>query len=85
MSAKGLSSQGAQVAKSASTRRATSKRFRSVMRLTNDLGVNLAGAEAILYMRERMIQLRQEMEQLRREMEAQIAEFRQELDIDSRI
>ena len=29
------------------------------MRLTNELGVNLAGAEAILYMRERMLRLHQ--------------------------
>src|SRR5205823_12514201 len=33
------------------------EKIRCVMRLTNDLGVNLAGAEAILYMRERMEQM----------------------------
>src|SRR3954466_580476 len=39
------------------------EKVRSVMRLTSDLGVNLAGAEAILYMRERMLELYNEMEQ----------------------
>src|SRR5919201_3689567 len=37
------------------------ERVRCVMRLTNDLGVNLAGAEAILYMRERMEEMHQQM------------------------
>src|SRR5262245_16211478 len=36
------------------------EKIRSVMRLTNDLGVNLAGAEAILNMRERMLQMYEE-------------------------
>ncbi len=58
------------------------EKIRFVMRLTQDLGVNLAGAEAILYMRERMIQLHQEMEIIRRQMEAEMAELRRELDID---
>src|SRR5436309_699607 len=37
--------------------------IRCVMRLTNDLGVNLAGAEAIIYMKERMVQMHRELEQ----------------------
>jgi MerR family transcriptional regulator/heat shock protein HspR len=56
-------------------------RVRSIMRLTNDLGVNLAGAEAILNMREHMLQLHREMDQLRRQMEAELEELRRELDI----
>jgi hypothetical protein len=52
------------------------------MRLTNELGVNLAGAEAILYMRERMLQLHREMDRMRRQMEAELEELRRELDVE---
>ncbi|HEX8229821.1 MAG TPA: MerR family transcriptional regulator [Chloroflexia bacterium] len=58
------------------------ERVRFVMRLTNDLGVNLAGAEAILNMRERMLEMRREMERMRREMEDTISRYRQLMDID---
>src|SRR6478672_1280601 len=44
------------------------ERVRRVIRLTNELGVNLAGAEAILYMRERILQMHRDMDQLRRQM-----------------
>jgi MerR family transcriptional regulator/heat shock protein HspR len=57
------------------------EKVRSVMRLTNDLGVNLAGAEAILNMRERMLQMHREMEQVRSEMNALLDELRRELDV----
>jgi MerR family transcriptional regulator, heat shock protein HspR len=57
------------------------EKVRSVMRLTNDLGVNLAGAEAILNMRERMLQLHMEMERVRSEMNAMLDELRRELDV----
>jgi MerR family transcriptional regulator/heat shock protein HspR len=59
------------------------EQVRCIMRLTNDLGVNLAGAEAILNMRERMLQMHTEMERMRAEMEAELAALRRELDIDS--
>lgn len=59
------------------------EQVRCIMRLTNDLGVNLAGAEAILNMRERMLQMHTEMERMREEMEAELAALRRELDIDS--
>jgi MerR family transcriptional regulator, heat shock protein HspR len=59
------------------------ERVRCIMRLTNDLGVNLAGAEAILNMRERMIQMRREMEMMRREMEAELELLRRELDFEA--
>lgn len=59
------------------------EKVRFVMRLTQDLGVNLAGAEAIFYMRERMIQLHQEMESIRHEMEAEMELLRRELDIET--
>jgi MerR family transcriptional regulator/heat shock protein HspR len=58
------------------------ERIRCIMRLTNDLGVNLAGAEAILNMRERILHLREEFERMRMRMEAEIEELRRQLDID---
>lgn len=57
-------------------------RVRRIMRLTNELGVNLAGAEAILNMRERMLDMRQEMERLRHEMEGVLDEYRRMMDIE---
>jgi MerR family transcriptional regulator, heat shock protein HspR len=56
-------------------------RVRCVMRLTSDLGVNLAGAEAILYMKERILQMYREMDQMRRQMQAEMEELRRELDV----
>ncbi|HET7080768.1 MAG TPA: helix-turn-helix transcriptional regulator [Chloroflexia bacterium] len=47
------------------------ERLRMMQRLTNDLGVNLAGAEVILNMREVILDLQR-----------QLAEVRRELDID---
>ena len=57
------------------------EQVRCIMRLTNDLGVNLAGAEAILNMRERMVRMYEEMERMRRMMYAEMDELRRELDI----
>ena len=42
------------------------ERLRAIKRLVNDLGVNLAGAEVILHMREQMEEMRLELEHLRR-------------------
>jgi MerR family transcriptional regulator/heat shock protein HspR len=42
------------------------ERVRIIQRLVHDLGVNLAGAEVILHMREQMEAMQQELEQLRR-------------------
>jgi MerR family transcriptional regulator/heat shock protein HspR len=53
---------------------------RRIMRLTNDLGVNLAGAEAILNMRERMMRMFEEMEQMRHLMRAEMEKLRREFD-----
>lgn len=58
------------------------EKVRCVMRLTQDLGINLAGAETIFYMRERMVQLHREMERMREEMELKLEELRRELDIE---
>jgi MerR family transcriptional regulator/heat shock protein HspR len=60
------------------------EKVRCIMRLTNDLGVNLAGAEAIINMRDRMVEMRHEMEQVRREMQDLLDEVRREFDIDLR-
>ncbi|MEX2245633.1 MAG: MerR family transcriptional regulator [Dehalococcoidia bacterium] len=46
-------------------------RLRQVQRLINDLGVNLAGAEVILRMGERLQAMEEEMERLRRELQGQ--------------
>lgn len=58
------------------------ERIRRVLRLTGELGVNLAGAEAIIYMRERMLQMYDQMEQMRHRLQAELAELRRELDIE---
>jgi MerR family transcriptional regulator/heat shock protein HspR len=42
------------------------ERVRCIKRLVDDLGVNLAGAEVILHMREQMDLLRREVEHLQR-------------------
>jgi MerR family transcriptional regulator/heat shock protein HspR len=45
------------------------ERVRCIKRLVDDLGVNLAGAEVILHMREQMEVLRQELKQLQRSLD----------------
>ncbi|HKZ51150.1 MAG TPA: MerR family transcriptional regulator [Dehalococcoidia bacterium] len=45
------------------------ERLRQIQRLINDLGVNLAGAEVILRLTERLQQREAEMEELRRELQ----------------
>jgi MerR family transcriptional regulator/heat shock protein HspR len=44
---------------------------RAIKRLIDDLGVNLAGAEVILHMREQMEAMRRELEWLRHSMAEQ--------------
>jgi len=44
-------------------------RLRQIQRLINDLGVNLAGAEVILRLTDRLQQMEREMEQLRQELQ----------------
>lgn len=58
------------------------EQVRCIMRLTNDLGVNLAGAEAIIYMRERMLRMYMEMEAIREQMEVEMRELRRELGME---
>jgi MerR family transcriptional regulator/heat shock protein HspR len=49
-------------------------RLRQVQRLISDLGVNLAGAEVILRMSERMRTMEDELQQLRARLEARGAD-----------
>ena len=44
-------------------------RLRQIQRLINDLGVNLAGAEVILRLNDRIRQMEQQMEELRIELQ----------------
>jgi MerR family transcriptional regulator, heat shock protein HspR len=48
------------------------ERLRMMQRLTNDLGVNLAGAEVILNMREMILNLQHELAEIRRELDIDI-------------
>ena len=48
------------------------ERLRMMQRLTNDLGVNLAGAEVILNMRESILDLQRELAEIRRELDIDI-------------
>ena len=51
-------------------------RLRQINRLTNELGVNLAGVQIILDMRERLEQLQLDMETRQAEFEAELARLR---------
>lgn len=54
-------------------------RLRQISRLTDELGVNLAGVQIILDMRERLEQLQLDMETHQAELEAEIARLRKRL------
>jgi MerR family transcriptional regulator/heat shock protein HspR len=54
-------------------------RLRQISRLTDELGVNLAGVQIILDMRERLEQLQLEMEVTQAELGAEIARLRKRL------
>ncbi|GIK42062.1 MAG: hypothetical protein BroJett011_58950 [Chloroflexota bacterium] len=54
-------------------------RLRQISRLTDELGVNLAGVQIILDMRERLEQLQLEVETRQAELEAEIARLRKRL------
>ena len=46
------------------------ERLRHIQRLVNDLGVNLAGAEVVIRLNERIRQMEEEMERLRAELQS---------------
>jgi len=52
------------------------ERLRQIVRLTDELGVNLAGVEVILRMRERIIALQEEMEAMQAQFEAELEYWR---------
>jgi len=56
------------------------RRLRKIARLTEDLGVNLAGVEVVLNMSNRIQELQRELEQMRSETQAEIAALRQALE-----
>ena len=55
------------------------KRLRSIVRLTDELGVNLAGVEVILSMARKMEEMREEMERMEAEFEKEIERLRSRL------
>jgi MerR family transcriptional regulator, heat shock protein HspR len=62
------------------------ERVMHIRRLMRDLGVNLAGVEAILHMKDRMEQMQQELEQeMERMQEQHIAETRRLKEIIKRL
>ena len=56
------------------------ERLRAIIRLMDDLGVNLAGVEVVFNMRRRMQQMQEEMDRTRAELEAEVARLRRLLD-----
>ncbi len=56
------------------------ERIEMILRLTRDLGINLAGVEVILSMREKMEQMQEQMEETMRQMMEKVKkEFQKEL------
>lgn len=56
------------------------ERLRQITRLTEDVGVNLAGVDLILQMREEMRKMEREMDHMQAELEAEIRRLRQSLE-----
>ncbi len=56
------------------------ERLRQIAYLTDELGVNLAGVELILQLREEMRRMEQEMARVQAELEAEIERLRQRLE-----
>jgi MerR family transcriptional regulator/heat shock protein HspR len=54
--------------------------LRSIIRLVDELGVNLAGVEVVLHMRQKMEEMQAEMDRTRAEFEDEIARLRRLLD-----
>lgn len=52
------------------------ERVRQIQRLTDELGVNLAGVEVIFHMRELLEQVHREMEAMRQQYEAELERIR---------
>src|SRR5262245_55561459 len=50
------------------------ERIRFIKRLVDDLGVNLAGVEVILHMRQQLLEAQDELEAMRREVQVAVGE-----------
>lgn len=59
--------------------RADIERLKKIIRLTDDLGVNLAGVEVILNMTERMEELQEELDRTKEQAKAEAARLRKQL------
>jgi len=57
------------------------EKLEMVLRLTRDLGVNLAGVEVILSMREKMEQMQRSMEETIRQLQEELFEMRRQEEI----
>ena len=55
------------------------ERLRQIVHLTEEVGINLAGVEMILKMREEMRKMSDEMDQIQTELEAEIRRLRKRL------
>ena len=56
------------------------EKLRQIQRLTDELGVNLAGVEVILHMRQIMEQMRRDTERMRLEYEAEIERLKRQVN-----
>lgn len=56
------------------------EKLRQIQRLTDELGVNLAGVEVILHMRQIMEQMRRDTERMRLEYEAEIERLKRQIN-----
>ena len=55
------------------------RRLQLIQRLTNDLGVNLAGVQVILHLTEKMAQREKEIQEMHRELQAEVERLRRKL------
>ena len=56
------------------------EKLRQIQRLTDELGVNLAGVEVILHMRQMIEQMQRDMERMKREYEAEIERLKRQVE-----
>lgn len=56
------------------------EKLRQIQRLTDELGVNLAGVEVIFHMRQMIEQMQRDMERMKREYEAELERLRRQAE-----
>ena len=56
------------------------QRLQLIQRLTNDLGVNLAGVQVILHLTEKMAQMEREAQEMRRQLQSEVERLRRRVD-----